>query len=158
MKYLTILSVLALVACNNQNTSWDRKPLKQPTKCSAAVEQTSKIPLDNTQKNKALVFKSHLKKGLYLVIMQFEVSNEVGYTVGIGRQLLLNGKNVIPAVMDNVMPEEHHKVIQVESIVNVNMESDLELYATAVSYSTIPGDFITIEQCYGYMQIQKLEQ
>ena len=114
------------------------------------------VPLDNSQRSKVVVYRKQVQPGSYIALVQAEVTSELPFAVGVGRQLNINGASIKPPVMSNVTLETHHLVINYASTVTVDTPSVVEFLVYAVSYSGRLTDKIRVEQCYGYMDIFKI--
>ena len=97
---------------------------------------------------------------------QAEVTNPYQFNVGIGSVLrgwdyAPNGEivsfDVVPPVMSNVTPEEHHKVISGSYLNRVKFQYDgtVRCYALMMwAVSDGGSGVITVEKGYGYLQVK----
>ena len=94
-----------------------------------------------------------------LVLAQFEATNPLSYTVGLGRYVRRSdGARIGPATMDNITPAMHHRVVNLgvwDAQPIMNATYSLVVYAIASAAK--PGDSIKIEQGYGFLQVMVFE-
>jgi hypothetical protein len=99
------------------------------------------------------------------IFFQCELTNNLGYNVGVGRQIIrttsaasTTGTAINPAVMSNSTPAEHHYVLVhfgsevVGSTGLTNVYYNVPLWL--VSTSATPGATMTLEQGYGQLVVK----
>lgn len=99
------------------------------------------------------------------IFFQCELTNNLGYNVGVGRQIIrttsaasTTGTPINPAVMSNSTPAEHHYVLVhfgsevVGSTGLTNVYYNVPLWL--VSTSATPGATMTLEQGYGQLVVK----
>ncbi len=158
-----LLLALAFSSCarfSSQDLDPDKHHPKEPLACVEAKELVDRLYVDNTQQSKAVVRRQTIQteaNKLYFVNIQVELSNDLGFTVGVGSYLSTNGVNVMHPTMSNITSDQHHDVFQLVAVVNGTGEPvTFEYTMYVVSYSQQPGDYIIVEPCYSYMEITKL--
>jgi len=95
-----------------------------------------------------------------LILAQFEVTNALGYNVGLGRYIARSdGKIISRATMDNVTPDMHHRVVNIGVWDDSPLESAVYyLVCYAASTAAKPGAKIVIEQGYGFLQAMRFDE
>ena len=97
---------------------------------------------------------------------QFEATNHKTWPIGVGRYVCIGGPvstvndiggdRVIPAVMDNVTPDEHHKVVTGSDLIVLD-EDITDQYVKLVVYGATTShltDTLSFEQGYGFLTVE----
>jgi len=133
----------------------------------STAEQYTLMPVNGAQLSLYSIAITDMKIGDIVILMgQFEVTNDLSYTVGVGRRIIrganngASGGNIIqPATsaMDNVDPSIlHHKVINATAaeVCPVNGSAWYNMAGWAVS--TGGSGNLTIEQGYGKLVMVRI--
>lgn len=98
------------------------------------------------------------------VVGQYEVTNDLGFVVGVGRVLLraasasaTTGTAIMPAVMDNVTPDMHHKADQIVAM-DTGMSGTVYYNLVLNAVSSYGNGNLTVEQGYGKLQAMVLKR
>lgn len=134
--------------------------VREPT----GPELASYVPVARMNGEHIVIYRvtAEVTKGDWmLVVAQAEVTNDLGYTVGLGRYLkrTLNGaeKYVTRPNMANVTSQMHHESLQMVGYDEVEEDgaATYELVLYAASPYVIAGDYLSVEQNYGSLAVKK---
>ena len=110
------------------------------------IEDLESLSVDSSHRVLYSIGPLDLRAGTIVDIkFQAELTNDLGYVVGIGRYVVrtlspvsTSGVKVIKAVMSNVTPSEHHKVL-VHAGAEEIREDFSSVYYNVVIYAIFPG-------------------
>lgn len=142
------------------------RPLPQAPQAKCNPECAGAIPVTRLDQHYVTVYRTVVPVtagSTMLVIAQVEVTNDLGYTIGLGRYLqrTLNGSTVLVnrPNMANVTSQMHHESLVLPALdeIEADGEATYELIMYAVSPYVIDGDFIRVEQNYGGLAVRSIK-
>lgn len=172
---MKLIAVLILTSICSAGCSAERygdtgsvisRPLHPPPDASCDPECVGKIPVTRLIQERVATYRTRVAAtsgSTMLVIAQAEVTNDLGYTVGLGRyiQRTLNGSTTLVnrPNMANITSQMHHESLVITAFdeIEESGEATYELVLYAVSPYVMDGDFIRVEPNYGSLEARKLK-
>lgn len=130
------------------------------------TENATNIPITTGSANYVVLYSVPITVNgpldIITVFSQLEVTNPYTYNVGVGRYVVIStsatsvlGTTITPAVMDNVTPDMHHMVVNVNSVTSGVPAGSyfINFVGYAVANNAGSGAQLVVEQGYGNTKV-----